>query len=218
MEQVHGTATVTITLAWAAVLPAESLKGSTKAEVLQDNHENVMRSKALNSCIQQSFFNKRVMQTSTEVVFGKDMSRWLLPKSSKCACNCVRAIPEQPLRYWRSNRRRCHHIQEAPPSDHPRAKWFTVIESLRTNKPENQLQPVAMHQKGSCFPHSPSSGFPFPISPSLVKVSLKDIAHLSQGIVESGVFCGWFEPTTPAPWPKGQRVKGCPPKKWRGKG
>ena len=219
MEQVHGTATVTITLAWAAVLPAESLKGSTTAEVLQDNHENVMRSKALNSCIQQSFFNKRVMQTSTEVVFGKDMSRWLLPKSSKCACNCVRAIPEQPLRYWRSNRRRCHHIQEAPPSDHPRAKWFTVIESLRTNKPENQLQPtmrcikkvVAFHTL-----HLPDS--PFPISPSLVKVSLKDIAHLSQGIVESGVFCGWFEPTTPAPWPKGQRVKGCPPKKWRGKG
>lgn len=77
--------------------------------------------------------------------------------------NCVRAKPEQPLHYWRSNRRRCHHIQEAPPSDHPRAKWFTVIESLRTNKPENQLQPVAMHQKGSCFHtlHLPDSHSPF---------------------------------------------------------
>ena len=89
MEQVHGTATVTITLAWAAVLPAESLKGSTKAEVLQDNHENTMRSKVLNSCIQQSFSKKGVVQTRTEVVFGKDMSRWRLPKSSKCACTTV---------------------------------------------------------------------------------------------------------------------------------
>ena len=35
----------------------------------------------------------------------------------------VRAKSEQPLHYWRSNRRRCHHIQEAPPSDHPQAKW-----------------------------------------------------------------------------------------------
>lgn len=49
-----------------------------------------MRSKVLNSsCIQQSFSKKGVMQTSTEVVFGKDMSRWRLPKSSKCFCTTV---------------------------------------------------------------------------------------------------------------------------------
>ena len=169
------------------------------------------------------FFKKGVMQTSTEVVFGKDTSSWRLPKSSKCACSCVRAKPEQPLHYWRSNRRRCHHIQEAPPY-HPRAKWVTVIGSLRTNKPENQLQPVVMHQKGTsgCF-HTLHLPLPFPISPSLVKVSLKDIADLSQGIKIwlQKISIQRFRPKKktrdlviltdhPAPWPKGQRVKGCP--------
>ena len=227
MEQVHGTATVTITLAWAAVLPAESLKGSTKAEVLQDNHENVMRSKALNSCIQQSFFNKRVMQTSTEVVFGKDMSRWLLPKSSKCACNCVRAIPEQPLRYWRSNRRRCHHIQEAPPSDHPRAKWVTACEPTNQRINFSLLRcikkVVASHTLHLPFPipHFSILGegvferhrSPFPRHQNLIAENL----HPKISTQKKNTGPGDFNrpPRALAKGPKGQRL---PPKKWRGKG
>ena len=35
------------------------------------------------------FFQERGHATSTEVVFGKDMSRWRLPKSSKCFCTTV---------------------------------------------------------------------------------------------------------------------------------
>lgn len=152
-----------------------------------------MRSKVLNSsCIQQSFSKKGVMQTSTEVVFGKDMSRWRLPKSSKCFCTTVSGqnlsspytteevieggviISKKPL------------LIILGPSD---------SQSLEACEPTNQRINFSLLRciKKVRVVASTLSIFRIPIphpTPSLVKVSLKDIAHLSQGIVESGVFCG----------------------------
>ena len=171
-----------------------------------------MRSKVLNSsCIQQSFSKKGGMQTSTEVVFGKDMSRWRLPKSSKCFCTTVSG---QNL----SSPYTTEEVIEGGVIISKKPLLLIILgpsdsQSLKACEPTNQRinfsllrcikKVVASHTL-----HLPDSHSPFlhPWWRCLWKTSLT-FPKASLNLV---VFCGWFEPTTPAPWPKGQRVKGCP--------